>query len=364
MTPLVYIALGVLLINLLYYFVFMYFGWSKNPAPQTSKVYPVSLVVCAKNEAENLEKNIPIWLTQSHPDFELVLIDDASTDSTAAIIDRFSKQDPRITPVYVKANERFHNSKKYALTLGIKKAKNTRMVFTDADCVPDSTNWLSTMSQYFSAEKQLVLGFGGYKKRFGLLNALIRFETFTTALQYFSYAHAGRPYMGVGRNLGYTKILFEEQKGFASHIKIQSGDDDLFVNQAANSQNTTYCLNPESFTTSEPKTSFSSWVAQKRRHISTAKHYKSFFKTALGLYYLGNLSFWIVLILLAITNIQYALIFFGLRTLIQWLSYLGTGKKLKALDLVIAAPVLELFLICFQMSIFISNLLSPKPTWK
>lgn len=364
MTPLGYIALGVLAVNLLYYILFIYFGFGKSPKPQTQKVYPVSLLVCAKNEAENLEKHIPIWLEQDHPDFELLLIDDASTDETAAVIDRFSELDPRISPVYVKANERFHNSKKYALTLGIKKAKHTRLIFTDADCIPASNAWLSELSKYFSSEKHLVLGYGKHQKRAGLLNAMIRYETFITGLQYLAYAHAGKAYMGVGRNLGYTKILFEKHKGFASHIQLQSGDDDLFVNEAATSENTTYCIDPQSYTLSEPKSSFRDWFRQKRRHISTANHYRSFFKASLGLYYLGNLSFWLVLVLLALTQWKLALLFFGLRSLLQWISYWGAAKKLRAGALIVAAPVLELFLICTQLSIFITNLVSPKPTWK
>lgn len=359
-----YIAAGVLLINLLYYLLFIYFGFSPNPKPETEKTYPVSLIVCAKNEAENLHKNIPNWLAQSHPNFELVLIDDASTDQTAQVIREYAEKDPRISAVYVKANERFHNSKKYALTLGIKKAQHTRMVFTDADCVPASEDWLTIMSRYFSAEKHLILGYGAYKRKIGLLNALIRFETFITALQYFSYARAGKAYMGVGRNLGYTSVLFEQQSGFASHIHVRSGDDDLFANKAATKENTTYCLDPNAFTLSTPKSSFGAWFAQKRRHISTAHHYKPFQKLSLGLYYLGNLAFWIVLGLLFIFNLQYALIFLAARTVLQWMAYFGAARKLNCLDLFLAAPVLELFLILLQLSIFSANLVSPKPSWK
>lgn len=264
----------------------------------------------------------------------------------------------------MQANERFHNSKKYALTLGIKKAKHTRLLFTDADCSPQSEHWLQVMSTYYSEEKQLVLGYGPYRKKFGLLNALIRFETFITAIQYFSYARLGKPYMGVGRNLGYTSVLFDKHKGFVSHMQVQSGDDDLFVNEAATPSNTTYCLDPRSFTLSEPKSSFASWLKQKRRHISTAHHYKGFHKFSLGLYYLGNLAFWIVLGLLLWQDLKLGLIFLGVRVILQWLAYFGAAKKLKSFDLLLFAPLLELFLICIQLSIFSANSVSPKPSWK
>lgn len=364
MITLGYIAIGLLAINFIYYLLFVYFGYSKNPQPTTSKIYPVSLVVCSKNEAENLKKHIPVWLDQDHPDFELVLIDDASADDTATVISDFAAADPRISPVYVKANERFLNSKKYALTLGIKKARHARLIFTDADCKPVHNSWLSSMSKYFSASKHLVLGYSPYERKFSLLNALIRFETFVTAMQYFAYAKAGKPYMGVGRNLAYTSVLFEKHKGFASHMQVQSGDDDLFVNQVANAQNTTSCLEPTTFTISTPKSSFSAWIRQKRRHVSTANHYKGFNKFCLGIYYLSNLGFWAVLTLLFLQNYTLALLILGIRILGQWTAYYGAAKKLKCRDLLLASPLLELFLICVQLSIFSANILSPKPTWK
>jgi cellulose synthase/poly-beta-1,6-N-acetylglucosamine synthase-like glycosyltransferase len=238
-------------------------GTVKFTQPHTSNS-PVSLIVCSKNEAKNLRINIPKWLDQDYPELQLVLINDASTDQTKDVIELFAASDKRITVVNVENNEAFWGSKKYALTLGIKRAKHKILVFTDADCVPASRQWLQRMANAFKDKKELVLGYGAYKKIKGsFLNSLIRFETLFTALQYFGYAQWGRAYMGVGRNLGYTADLFYEQSGFINHIDIQSGDDDLFVNGASTSQNTALCCHKDSFTISEPKTSFAAWSHRK-----------------------------------------------------------------------------------------------------
>src|SRR5690606_37823827 len=201
--------------------------------------------------------------------------------------------------VKVQHNEAFWGNKKFALTLGIKAAKTEYQLFTDADCYPTSPNWLRDMSSQFTLNKTIVLGYGAYEKiPNSFLNKIIRFETMLTAVQYFSWAKAGKPYMGVGRNLAYKKEEFFNVRGFMDHMKIRSGDDDLFINQAGNSKNTTICFTPSSFTYSEPKRKFSDWFNQKRRHVSTAGHYKFFDRAQLAVFYISQLLFIILAALL------------------------------------------------------------------
>lgn len=362
---LLYALAGVVFVNCLYYLLFSKFVFSSGSVPRSKDQFPVSLMVCAKNEAENLKKNIPFWQAQTYSNFEIVLINDASTDDTLEAMETFASQDPRITVVDVVNNEAFWGNKKYALTLGIKKAKNLRMIFTDADCAPASQEWLSEMASCFSEEKQLILGYGAYEKRRGLLNALIRFETLMTALQYFSYAKAGIPYMGVGRNMGYTSRLYYENNGFMSHIQVRSGDDDLFVNQVATGRNTAVCTSKNSFTYSVPKPDLKSWIQQKRRHITTSKLYRPIHKFLLGAYYLFNLLFWILAPLsLMLQDWNIALVLIGFRFLIQYLIIGKAAVRLKEGNVILLIPILELFLVFVQMTIFISNTVSKPPHWK
>jgi len=120
-----------------------------------------------------------------------------------------------------------------------------------------------------------VLGYGGYERKKGLLNLLIRYETVFTAIQYFSFAIKGKPYMGVGRNLAYEKELFFENRGFARHYHLASGDDDLFVNETATEENTALELTPEARTLSVPESSIGSWIKQKQRHLTAGGHYRT-----------------------------------------------------------------------------------------
>ncbi len=366
-TLLFYIFLGVTFVNVAFYIFYWFFAFAKASKSSQSNLPPISIIICAKNEAKNLTANIPEFLKQAYHTFEIILINDASSDETEEIIESFSLANKNVKQVNVKNNEAFWGNKKYALTLGIKRAQYEHMLFTDADCRPASQQWLQQMASSFTETKEIVLGYGAYDKvPKSLLNKLIRFETLMTAVQYFSWAKAGRPYMGVGRNLGYTAALFYKHKGFVNHIKIQSGDDDLFVNQASNQSNTAIQISPESFTFSKPKETFSSWITQKRRHVSTAIFYKPLKKIALGTFYVSQLLFLLLSISVAIGPIHWKWIMtvIAVRYIFVWVTVGVSAAKLKEKDLIYVLPLYEIILVCVQMSIFISNLISKPTRWK
>lgn len=354
------------IVNLCYYFFFTGFSSWKPQKPESLSQRPVSVIVCAKNEAENLRNFVPAILEQDYPHFELILINDASSDETLEVIEEFQQLDSRVKLVNVRNNEAFWANKKYALTLGIKKAVNPYLLFTDADCKPESPEWITRMTAHLKERRTIVLGYGGYFRIKGsFLNMIIRFETMMTAIQYFSYARAGMPYMGVGRNLAYTSEEFYRQKGFAEHLHIRAGDDDLFVNQAATPANTALCMEKEAFTRSVPKQSFGEWFTQKRRHVSVARHYKKKHRMLLGTFYISQLFFWLFFAATLFTAYwQIALVILAARLLVQGIVFYNSARKIEETDLIWLFPVLELFLISAQFGIFISTIISKPTYWK
>lgn len=362
-----YFFIAIVVVQLSYYVgVFGKFAFAKAQKV-TPKRIPISVIVCAKNEEENVINFIPLLAEQNYPDFEIVLIDDASSDHTLAIFEDFEKQYSNVRLVKVENNEAFWGNKKYALTLGIKAATKEYLLFTDADCFPTTKDWITVMSSQFTMQKTIVLGYGGYEKiAHSFLNKLIRFETVFTAIQYFSWAKMGHPYMGVGRNLAYKKETFFNVNGFIDHMQIRSGDDDLFVNQAANTKNIAICYSPESFTYSKPKTTFKDWFTQKRRHIATANYYKNFDKLQLGFFYCSQLLFILSAVLLLAFQFQWILVLslIGFRYLFTWVIVGFSAGKLKEKDIVYWYPIIEIALIFTQINIFITNIFSKPVHWK
>ncbi|MNF28531.1 Poly-beta-1,6-N-acetyl-D-glucosamine synthase [compost metagenome] len=362
-----YFFIFVVVIQLAYYLgIFGKFAFAKAQKTAPKKL-PISVIVCAKNEEENVKNFIPLLAEQDYPDFEIVLIDDASSDDTLEVFEEFEKRYPNVRLVKVKNNEAFWGNKKYALTLGIKAAKKEYLLFTDADCYPASKDWITAMSSQFTLHRTIVLGYGGYEKiANSFLNKIIRFETLLTAIQYFSWAKLGRPYMGVGRNMAYKKEEFFNVNGFIEHIQIRSGDDDLFINQAANGKNVSIAYTPESFTYSKPKTSFKDFFTQKRRHVATANYYKPIDKFQLGLFYCSQLLFLILPVLLLAFQFQWILVLglIGLRYLAAWIVIGFSAGKLKENDIKFWFPIVEIVLIFTQINIFITNIFSKPVHWK
>lgn len=332
----------------------------------TGGPHPVSVIVCAKNEEIRLRKYLSAILEQAYPDFEVIVVNDCSWDETGEYLEAMAASHPRLKVVTIKEQEKYRHGKKFALTLGIKAAKNEYLLMTDADCIPAGKNWLSLMQRHFARKTEIILGYGPYQKEPGFLNRLIRFDTFFIAVQYLSAALGNNAYMGVGRNLAYKKELFFRAKGFAKHNHILSGDDDLFVNENANPENTVVELDPESFTYSEAKKTFGGWFAQKKRHMSTSGEYKLGHKFTLFLNYSTSLLFFILLTTLLILQYDWRILLslYGIYVLLRLPIVYSCTKRLKENDLFWTFPLLEIIHILIQPFFYIANIFSKPKSWK
>jgi len=362
-----WIALGAIVAVQFFYFVVVFSKLACHKVTKQEKTnLSVSIIICCKNEISNLTKNLNLFLQQDYPLFEVVVINDCSSDGTKDFLKEKAAEHQKLKVVTVEPNETFWSNKKYALTLGIKAAKNDYLLFSDADCLPASNQWLKSMVSNFREEKDIVLGYSPYQKSKGLLNYLIRFETVMSAIQYFSWALFSKPYMGVGRNLAYKKTLFFKNNGFINHIKIRSGDDDLFINETATKSNTQININPESYVQSIPKTTWKDWIYQKRRHITTSKYYKWNDKIKLSVFYFSQVLFYILMIvnLLIVKNIIIVGPIIGFRYLFVLLSFGLASKKIKEANLTWTYIFLEPMLIIIQFYIFIRNIISKPILWK
>ena len=358
------LVFGIAVIIQLLYILLIYRRLAFHKQTQGEFLGPVSVVVCGYNEAENWKRLLPLLLEQDYPKFEIVIVNDQSTDNTKFVFKEWEWH-PKLKIVTIDENVNKGLGKKFALTLGIKASKHDHLLLTDADCYPKDNNWIFSMVQYFCNTREIVLGYGGYEKHSGLLNKLVRFDTFQIALQYLSYALIGTPYMGVGRNLAYKKSLFFDNKGFASHIHIPSGDDDLFIREVATSNNVAIAINPSSQTLSEAKTSWSSWIKQKTRHLSTSRNYSIAHKFLLGFWVISQALFWVLgIVLISIeTYKELVLILMSLRFIIQSFVYYRVMKNLEERDLIWLIPLYEVAQLFFQLIFVFSSLFNRKKNW-
>lgn len=350
------------LVQMIYYlgnYMAVLFYKEKKEEPEAWP--PVSVIICARNEQTNLENHLPVILEQDYPDFEVIVVNHGSSDDTDMVLKRFQQQYPHLKYTEIKKDQKFSHGKKLAVTMGIKKASHEWLLFTDADCHPVGNNWIRTMARHFNEQTALVLGYGSYAPRGGVLNNMIRFDTLSIAVQYFSYALNGFPYMGVGRNLAYRKSLFFGNKGFAGHYHLESGDDDLFVNQTARKDNTRVEISQESKTVSRPHTSFAGWFKQKRRHLTTGSHYKTRTKFRLMTELISRLVFYAGFILSLVwfpAYYPYIIGFFVIRWGVLLIVYKGIMNRLGEKNLLLPLIFYDIFLPFINFTGIILNKIS------
>lgn len=357
----------VTLMQLIYYWGFFarLAFFQKKPAAR-SQQHPVSVIVCARDEAANLAKNLPGVLVQTYPSsHEVIVVNHNSQDDTRYVLDEFQKTFKQLQCVNLEQEAIGIPGKKYPLSIGIKESRYEIVLLTDADCVPASEFWIERMQEGFVNDTSIVLGYGSYHKLPGLLNKLIRFDTFHNGMQYLSYAAAGIPYMGVGRNLSYKKSVFYQNKGFSSINHLPGGDDDLFINQVANAKNTQIVIDHDAITLSSPKRKFSHWVIQKTRHFSTARYYKPLHKFLLAGYALSHFLFYPLFIAsLIFLQWQLALALFGLRFISQAVILYRCMNKLNEKDLYPWFLLLDLWMIPYYLLFSLAPWKKPSRDWR
>ncbi len=359
-------AISLIILIIHYFLVYWPVGTLKTTlSTPNENQEPVSIIICAKNEDENLTEYLPKVLTQEYPEFEVIVVNDCSWDNTETVIDEFAKIFPNLKKVNIKEDAYYKHGKKFAIMVGIKGAKYENLLFTDADCYPSSIYWLKEMAAGFSSTKEIVLGYGAYTKRDGFLNKLIRFDTFLIALHYLSAGIKNKAYMGVGRNLAYKKSLFFKLKGFSSHYHITSGDDDLFVNEAATESNTNVCISHTAITYSKAKTSFKEWRRQKHRHLTTAPQYNAATKTRIGLDIFIKYFFYgsFVALFFHQNTLLVALGLFLLKIVFQMIIFNKASKKMNEKDLWAFAFFYEFVLLLVYPIFHVTKLFNRPNKW-
>mgnify|MGYP001549853993 CR=1 FL=1 len=349
-----------------YLFFFLRLALYKPKSKRVSQTHPVSVIICSRDEAANLVKNLPGALVQKYnTTHEVIVVNDNSLDESKYILEEYQRSFKQLQLIELKQEARFIPGKKFPLSIGIKTAKHEIVLLTDADCVPASEFWIEKMQEGFDNGIEIVLGYGPLHKKKGFFNKMVRWETFHTALQYLSYAQSGTAYMGVGRNLSYKKSVFFRHKGFSAHNHVPGGDDDLFINKATTKKNTAIVIDPDAFTLSEPATSWKQWVRQKKRHYTTSKYYKGTHQFLLGLYAFSLFLFYPLFIAsLFIFDWRWTLGVFGLRFILQAIVIFNTTNKLGVKDLFPLFVFFDVWMFFYYLFFASSVFKMPPKNWK
>jgi glycosyltransferase involved in cell wall biosynthesis len=340
----------------LFYYLFSYLGIHfHKPSVVNLKKEPVSIIICARNEAENLRNFLPSILEQDYPDYEVIVVNDCSEDHSWDVLQQFQYHHLKVSNVI--KDPKFTHFKKFAQFIGIKAAKNDILLFTEADCQPESDKWIEGMISNFGDKITFVLGYGGYLSEKGLLNKYIRYDSMTVAMNYLGMAIRGIPFMGIGRNLAYRRSVFFLNKGYGAHNHINYGEDDLFVNTNASGNNTCVEYRNGTKTRAVPYSRFKDWATQKKKLLTTAPYYKFREKLLLRTEPISRVIFYLTFILLLSNSFLLPIVsaIFSLRLLIQIIVFTLVQKKLNEPRLVIYSLFFDIFSPVINSIVLFSN---------
>ena len=353
--------LGYLVFALRYYSAFTL--PKEHPADENSQ-QGLSVIIAARNELDNLEKHLPFWLSQRKENFEVVVVNDRSWDGTEEYLSELVKSEPKLSVSTITENDSYKFGKKFALTVGIKKAKYNNLFFTDADAYPNDNTLLKEIAKDFDSGNTLIIGYSPVLEAEGFLGFIQRCEHFFTAVSYYGFGKRQQPYMGVGRFLGYTRELYDAVRGFKSHYHVPFGDDDLFV-QSTESKAKLRLVHPDRRVNTYAKKTWGAWFKQRKRHFAASKQYKSKFKFLLSLPSLFNTLFYagIVLAFVLKADLIISLSLISARLLVGMVIGLLNGRFFGSPLLGIFMPFWEIIIFIIHPFIYLSTILKPTKHW-
>jgi len=317
---------------------------SREAIPERQQLVPLSVVICTRNEEQQLAKNLTALLDQDYPAYEVIVVNDRSDDDTKWLLKDLAEQNAHLKIVEIAEHVLSQSGKKFGVAMGIKAAQYAHVVFTDADCRPASRYWLQHIGAAFERDRKIVLGYVPLPSKKGFANALIRFGHFYRSVNYLSYALKGNAYMGLGQNMAFDKALFFKGKGFASHIHVRSGYDELFVNQHATRQNTAISIHKEAHIWKSMPLSLGDYLQERKFRKQAYALYRPGHRRMLNLQRSSAVLFYLALagvVIVEPTAWPLTVVGYLLRLIAQYAVYIPIATKLRSPRMLWYLPVMD-----------------------
>ena len=263
----------------------------KGTTTYADRQEPLSVIIAAHNQGEALKNNLPYILEQDYPDFEVIVINDASNDDSEEVLKNMEAKYPNLYHTFTPESARYVSHRKLALTLGVRASKNEWLVFTNANCKPDSDQWLKLMARNFTKGTNVVLGYSNYERKKSAFNSRIVFERLMQQIGSFSTVFSnGNALTGSGSNMAYRKSVFMKHEGFKNCLNLKFGEDAMFVNQIHRAHTARVETDPNSVVRQQMPYSKADWYEDKVYERETSKHLKdmTLFRIHWASFYLIN----------------------------------------------------------------------------
>jgi glycosyltransferase involved in cell wall biosynthesis len=286
---------------------------------------PVSIIVCVKDESVNLSKILPLLLEQDYPEYEVIVVNDNSSDDSEEVLKLAKNRYPHLQIRNLVANNSVYG-KSIVLGVGIKAAKYNRLIITDAACRP-AAGWLKAVSTGFDSD--IVTAYIRYIS----VGKFVRIANYYESLFRLGYALNMKPYTASGENESFRKELFFT-KGFNPLLRKPEKVEQVFFNSVMNRKNTAVVLLPDAIVESEKILSFGNWCIEssiglfsKRLFRRGVRHVKLPEIVSRTLFYLSFIA--AIIVTVNVIWLWTSIVgVFLLRLIIQMFVFTSTQKQL------------------------------------
>lgn len=242
-------------------------GASDNDAESKANRPGFSVIISVHDNAMEIERNLPAFLEQKYSgNFEVVVIDESSTDETSDVLKRFKNKYANLYTTFIPASSHYLSRRKLSLTIGVKAAKYEWLIFTGSDCRPASDQWLETMASHCNGD--LILGETRYEEE---ASDYVRLDNIKSWFRQLRAAQKSTAYAYSGRNLAMRRELFMKNYGFLKNLKYLRGEYDFIANEYSTPYNTETATEDEARIIRDAPTS-KGWINDKLFFIETTRH--------------------------------------------------------------------------------------------
>ena len=330
----------------------------KNKNHFTKNYLPVSVIICVKNEDENLLKNLPLILKQEYPArFEVIVVNEGATNETDIIISKLKRKYKNLKSTFVPNGIKLIVPRKLAVTLGVKAALNEWIVFTNADCMPKDKFWLKRIARNFLPETDFVFAHSVMFKTKGLLNKMITYDSLFRQLKLFGYALHKKPITSMINNFALRKSVFINNKGFKKILTLPKGDLELIANRYSAKNNTRVETASGSTVWSNAQESFSEWFYSRENEffINRQLRFSSILRLSVEMFFriVFYLSFIACLLLGNFFTITAAVFLFLIRFFIQYITINQNSQRFDGQRYYISVLLFDILLPLIDLYIFI-----------
>ncbi len=235
---------AALLVQLFYLILIAKFIFGKRKRTGSENQPSVSIIVTSRNYLSHLEDLIPALLEQDYPDFEVVVVDDCSSDGTEWYLKELKMRYANLKTTQIIQETDFPNA--LAITVGIRAASKEWLIFLTPLCRVSGSDWLKSYAQQFTPKKDAIVGYVNYSKAKGSSKRTFRYENFYSFLLFGTARALGLQMPISENNMAYRRETFLQMKGFAAVLDSPFSENELFLNKIAGRKNSAFQFNPSS----------------------------------------------------------------------------------------------------------------------